>query len=116
MAQVVLENVVKRCGEVEVNHSPRSTVHGIDLYVQDREFVVLVGPSGCAKSTALRMVAGLEEITEGTIRIGDRAVNQVPPQNRNVAMVFQDYALYPHMSGQPRGRIEIRRINDFMKG
>ncbi len=91
MAQVILENVVKRYGEVEV-------VHGIDLTVQDREFVVLVGPSGCAKSTTLRMVAGLEEISAGTIHIGDRVVNEVPPKNRDVAMVFQDYALYPHMS------------------
>ena len=91
MAQVVLEKVVKRYGSVQV-------VHGIDLTVQDKEFVVLVGPSGCAKSTTLRMVAGLEEISAGTIRIGDRVVNEVPPKNRDVAMVFQDYALYPHMS------------------
>jgi len=91
MAQVVLEKVIKRYGDVEV-------VHGIDLTVEDQQFVVLVGPSGCAKSTTLRMVAGLEEISGGTIRIGDRVVNDIPPKNRNVAMVFQDYALYPHMS------------------
>jgi len=73
-------------------------VNRIDLTVADREFVVLVGPSGCGKSTTLRMVAGLEEISEGTIAIGDRVVNDVPPKDRDIAMVFQNYALYPHMS------------------
>src|SRR5690349_19809597 len=73
-------------------------VHGIDLDVAHNEFVVLVGPSGCGKSTTLRMVAGLEEVSGGTIRIGERVVNRVPPKDRDVAMVFQNYALYPHMT------------------
>src|SRR5271168_1986638 len=73
-------------------------VDSIDLNIADREFIVLVGPSGCGKSTTLRMVAGLEEISEGSIRIGDRVVNDVAPKDRDIAMVFQNYALYPHMS------------------
>jgi multiple sugar transport system ATP-binding protein len=73
-------------------------VHGVDLDVKDGEFMVLVGPSGCAKSTVLRMIAGLEEITEGTLRIGDKIVNDVDPKDRGIAMVFQNYALYPHMT------------------
>jgi multiple sugar transport system ATP-binding protein len=73
-------------------------IHDVDLEIGDGEFVVLVGPSGCGKSTLLRMVAGLEEITEGVITIGDQVVNDVPPKDRNIAMVFQNYALYPHMS------------------
>jgi multiple sugar transport system ATP-binding protein len=91
MASVVLKNVVKRFGKVEV-------VHGISLDIDDRQFVVLVGPSGCGKSTVLRMVAGLEVISAGEILIGDRLVNGVAPKDRGVAMVFQNYALYPHMS------------------
>ncbi len=70
----------------------------IDLEVADREFIVLVGPSGCGKSTTLRMIAGLEDVTAGAIRIGDRVVNELEPKDRDIAMVFQDYALYPHMS------------------
>src|SRR5690606_38412985 len=73
-------------------------VFSIDLNIKDQEFVVLVGPSGCGKSTTLRMVAGLEEISEGLVRIGDRVVNNVAPKDRDIAMVFQNYALYPHMS------------------
>ncbi|MBK9516602.1 MAG: sn-glycerol-3-phosphate ABC transporter ATP-binding protein UgpC [Anaeromyxobacter sp.] len=91
MAAVVLKDVTKRFGEVSV-------IEGLDLEVKDREFMVLVGPSGCGKSTALRMVAGLEETTGGTISIGDRVVNDVPPKDRDIAMVFQSYALYPHMT------------------
>jgi len=91
MANVALKKVVKRYGSVEV-------VHGIDLDIEDNEFIVLVGPSGCGKSTVLRMVAGLEEISDGEVIIGDTVVNQVSPKDRNVAMVFQNYALYPHMS------------------
>jgi multiple sugar transport system ATP-binding protein len=75
-----------------------AAVHGVDLEVADGEFVVLVGPSGCGKSTTLRMIAGLESITAGTLRIGDRVVNDVPPKDRDIAMVFQSYALYPHMT------------------
>ena len=91
MARIELNNVVKRFGRAEV-------VHGIDLTVADGEFVVLVGPSGCGKSTTLRMVAGLEEVSAGTIAIDGRTVNQVEPKGRNVAMVFQNYAIYPHMT------------------
>ena len=91
MADLKLEQVKKRYGEVEV-------IHGADLDVHDGEFVVLVGPSGCGKSTLLRMIAGLEEITEGQIQIDGEIVNQVPASDRGLAMVFQSYALYPHMS------------------
>jgi multiple sugar transport system ATP-binding protein len=91
VAEVVLEKVVKRYGKLEI-------VHGIDLRVAHNEFVVLVGPSGCGKSTTLRMIAGLEEITDGLIHIGDRVVNDLPPRSRNISMVFQSYALYPHMT------------------
>jgi multiple sugar transport system ATP-binding protein len=91
MARVDLKNVVKRFGKVEV-------VHGIDLAIDDVEFVVLVGPSGCGKSTTLRMVAGLEEISGGDIFIDDQRINDVAPKDRGVAMVFQNYALYPHMN------------------
>ena len=70
----------------------------LDLEIGDGEFVVLVGPSGCGKTTALRMVAGLEEITSGEVRIGERVVNDLPPKDRDIAMVFQNYALYPHMT------------------
>src|SRR5919106_2689404 len=73
-------------------------VGGVDLEIGDGEFLVLVGPSGCGKSTVLRMIAGLEDITEGTMSIGDRVVNEVAPKDRDIAMVFQNYALYPHMT------------------
>ena len=73
-------------------------VPGIDLEIEDGEFMVLVGPSGCGKSTTLRMIAGLEEVSGGTIPIGDRDVNDLPPKDRDIAMVFQNYALYPHMT------------------
>src|SRR5256714_377253 len=92
MASVVLKDVAKRYG----NTPP--VITGINLEIQEREFMVLVGPSGCGKSTLLRMVAGLEEITSGTIEIGGRVVNDVPPKDRDIAMVFQSYALYPHMT------------------
>src|SRR5688500_8719182 len=91
MATLRIERLVKRYGAV-------TAVAGIDLAVEDREFVVLVGPSGCGKSTTLRMIAGLEEITDGEIWIGERLVNELEPKDRDIAMVFQDYALYPHMS------------------
>jgi multiple sugar transport system ATP-binding protein len=91
MAGVVLDGVTKRFGDVRV-------IEGLDLDIGDGEFMVLVGPSGCGKSTALRMVAGLEEITGGTISIGGKVVNDVPPKDRDIAMVFQSYALYPHMT------------------
>jgi multiple sugar transport system ATP-binding protein len=91
MAQLSLHNLVK-------NYDETPAVRGIDLEIADKEFVVLVGPSGCGKSTTLRMIAGLEDITAGDIRIGDDVVNDVPPKDRNIAMVFQNYALYPHMT------------------
>jgi sn-glycerol 3-phosphate transport system ATP-binding protein len=113
VSEVILRGVRKSFGKAEV-------VHGVDLEVADGEFVVIVGPSGCGKSTLLRMVAGLEEITAGEIRIGGRVVNDVEPKDRNIAMVFQNYALYPHMNvrdnmayglkirGMPRADIEAR--------
>src|SRR6185295_18097834 len=91
MAEVRLREIVKRYDEVEA-------VRGIDLDIADHEFVVLVGPSGCGKSTTLRMIAGLEDITGGEILIGGDVVNDVPPKDRDIAMVFQNYALYPHMT------------------
>ena len=84
--------------EVRKAYSGFEVVHGIDLEVQSGEFLVLVGPSGCGKSTLLRMIAGLEDITDGTIAIGDRVVNDLPASQRNLSMVFQSYALYPHMT------------------
>ena len=90
MASVELKQVRKSFGSTQV-------VHGVDVSISDGEFVVLVGPSGCGKSTLLRMIAGLEEISAGEIRIGDRMVNNLPPKQRDIAMVFQNYALYPHM-------------------
>jgi multiple sugar transport system ATP-binding protein len=91
MAQVVLKDLNKKYDEVHA-------VKDVNLHIRDKEFIVLVGPSGCGKSTTLRMVAGLEEITAGEIAIGDRIVNDLPPKDRDIAMVFQNYALYPHMT------------------
>ena len=90
MASVILKDLVKRFGKTEV-------VHGINLEITDKELVVLVGPSGCGKSTVLRLIAGLEKITDGQIIIEDRVVNDTAPKDRGAAMVFQNYALYPHM-------------------
>src|SRR6202045_4814672 len=91
MGGVKIENVEKSFGSVKV-------IRNVDIEAEDGEFVVLVGPSGCGKSTLLRMIAGLEEITSGRIRIGDRVVNNLNPKDRDIAMVFQNYALYPHMT------------------
>ncbi len=91
MAAVTLKGVFKSFGSTRV-------VHGVDIEIEDGEFCVLVGPSGCGKSTLLRMIAGLEEISGGEIEIGGRVVNKVPPKERDIAMVFQNYALYPHMT------------------
>ncbi len=91
MASVAIRDVRKAFGATSV-------IHGVNVSIRDGEFVVLVGPSGCGKSTLLRMIAGLENITAGEIRIGDRVVNHLPPKERDVAMVFQNYALYPHMT------------------
>jgi multiple sugar transport system ATP-binding protein len=117
MASVSYENVTKRFA------GDTLAVNNLNLDVKDTEFMVLVGPSGCGKSTALRMLAGLEDITEGQIKIGDKVVNDMPPRDRDIAMVFQSYALYPHMSvydnmafglkmrGTPKADIE-RRVNN----
>jgi ABC-type sugar transport system ATPase subunit len=119
VASVTLSEVRKSYGQLEV-------VHGIDLEVRSGEFLVLVGPSGCGKSTLLRMIAGLEEISDGTIAIGERVVNDVSASQRNLSMVFQSYALYPHMSVRknlafgltnlrmPKPEIE-RRVNEAAK-
>ena len=91
MASVTFQNIVKKFGDV-------TAVNNLNIHVEDKEFLVLVGPSGCGKTTALRSLAGLEEITSGEIKIGDRVVNDVAPKDRDIAMVFQSYALYPHLS------------------
>ena len=91
MASVSFVNIVKKFGDV-------TAVNNLNIHVEDKEFLVLVGPSGCGKTTALRSLAGLEEITSGEIKIGDRVVNDVAPKDRDIAMVFQSYALYPHLS------------------
>jgi multiple sugar transport system ATP-binding protein len=113
MASVLIRDVRKAFGAHEV-------IHGVNVAIGDGEFVVLVGPSGCGKSTLLRMVAGLENITSGEVRIGERVVNHVPPKERDIAMVFQNYALYPHMTvaanmgfslklrGAPKSEIKAR--------
>src|SRR5256885_8501189 len=119
MATVTYEHVTKKFGDV-------LAVNDLSIQVRDEEFLVLVGPSGCGKTTALRMLAGLEEQTSGDIFIGERVVNDVAPKDRDIAMVFQNYALYPHMSvydniafglklrGMPRQEIE-RRVNETAK-
>ena len=91
MASVRCEEIIKNFGNVRV-------LKGIDLHIQDGEFIVFVGPSGCGKTTLLRLIAGLEEISEGNLYIGEERVNDVPPKQRNIAMVFQNYAIYPHMT------------------
>jgi multiple sugar transport system ATP-binding protein len=91
MAELTFKNVIKKYGKTEV-------IHKINLDIKNKEFLVLVGPSGCGKSTLLRMVAGLEEISNGTISINDKIVNDIAPKDRGLAMVFQNYALYPHMN------------------
>ena len=91
MASVTYNHVYKRFGDVVA-------VNDLNIQIEDKEFLVLVGPSGCGKSTALRCLAGLEDISEGEILIGDQVVNDVAPKDRDIAMVFQSYALYPHMS------------------
>ena len=91
MSNLKLSQLVKTYGQTEV-------LHKIDLDIQDGEFVVLVGPSGCGKSTTLRLIAGLEEVTSGSIEIGGKVVNNLEPKERDIAMVFQNYAIYPHMT------------------
>ncbi|MDG2404541.1 MAG: ATP-binding cassette domain-containing protein, partial [Paracoccaceae bacterium] len=113
MAKVKVRDLFKSYGSTEV-------IHGLEVDIEDGEFVVLVGPSGCGKSTLLRMIAGLEGITSGEISIGERVVNNLPPAERDIAMVFQNYALYPHktvganmafslrMKGMPKSEIATR--------
>ncbi|CAM4392513.1 ABC transporter ATP-binding protein [Deinococcus marmoris] len=120
MAEVILEHIQKMYG------SKQHAVKDFNLHIQDREFMVFVGPSGCGKSTTLRMIAGLEDISDGILKIGDRVVNDVPPKDRDIAMVFQNYALYPHMNvyenmafglklrKTPKDEIE-RRVRDAAK-
>src|SRR6202158_3016731 len=91
MAGLKLQNIVKRCGQTEV-------IHGVNLQIHDGEFMVFVGPSGCGKSTLLRVIAGLEDITSGTLKFDSEVVNALVPSERGIAMVFQSYALYPHMT------------------
>ncbi len=101
MASLSIENVGKHFGATPI-------LHGVSIQIPDGAFVILVGPSGCGKSTLLRMIAGLEEITAGEIRIGSRVVNQVPPKERDIAMVFQSYALYPHMTVEQNMAFSLR--------
>jgi multiple sugar transport system ATP-binding protein len=101
MAGVEIRSLLKSYGETAV-------LHGLDVDIEDGEFVVLVGPSGCGKSTLLRMIAGLEGITGGTIHIGDRLVNNLPPAERDIAMVFQNYALYPHKTVRANMAFSLR--------
>ncbi|WP_435181278.1 ABC transporter ATP-binding protein [Halorussus sp. AFM4] len=108
MARINFQNLTKHFGAVRA-------VKGIDLEIRDGEFIVFVGPSGCGKSTTLRMIAGLEDITEGTLRLGERVVNDVPPKNRETAMVFQNYALYPHMTAAENMKFGMRSASDFSK-
>ena len=102
MAELAITNLNKSYDQLRV-------VRDVNLHIRDKEFVVLVGPSGCGKSTILRMIAGLEEITSGEIRIGDRVVNDLAPKDRDIAMVFQNYALYPHMSVRENMAFGLRR-------
>src|SRR4051812_49423775 len=120
MSGITLDSVTKVYGD------GTKAVSALDLTIGDGEFVVLVGPSGCGKTTALRMVAGLEEITDGVVRVGEKVVNDLPPKHRDIAMVFQTYALYPHMTaaenmgfglkmrGTKRAEID-RRVEDAAK-
>ena len=115
MAQVVLKDVKKiypntegkkkkkkdepeKKSNLQITDKGVVAVQGFNIEIKDKEFIVLVGPSGCGKSTTLRMIAGLEEISEGELYIGEKLMNDVEPRNRNIAMVFQNYALYPHMT------------------
>lgn len=106
MTNIKLNNVKKQYDDV-------IAIRGIDLEVQDGEFLVLVGPSGCGKSTTLRMIAGLEDITSGTLQIDDKVVNDVPPEDRDIAMMFQNYALYPHMTAAENMKFGMKSVSDF---
>ena len=107
MASVTYDHVYKKFGDV-------IAVNDLNIHIADKEFLVLVGPSGCGKTTALRCLAGLEEISEGKILIGDRVVNDVAPKDRDIAMVFQSYALYPHLNvfDNMALALRLRKINE----
>ena len=92
------KNVIIDLKHISVKLGDNQVLDDLSLYIRDREFITLLGPSGCGKSTTLRMVAGLEDITSGELKIGDKVVNDVEPKDRDIAMVFQNYALYPHMT------------------
>ncbi|AFY60834.1 carbohydrate ABC transporter ATP-binding protein, CUT1 family [Synechococcus sp. PCC 6312] len=109
MAEVVLEQLSKSYGGAGSGHLPISVLTDINLNIQDQEFIVLVGPSGCGKSTLLRLIAGLEEPSAGKIWVGDRCVNNLPPKARDIAMVFQSYALYPHLTVADNLAFGLRR-------
>ncbi|MFC6976151.1 ABC transporter ATP-binding protein [Halomicroarcula sp. GCM10025709] len=99
--------------ELQKEYDGVRAVKGIDLTVRDGEFLVVVGPSGCGKSTTLRLIAGLEDVTDGTIELGDRVVNDVAPKDRSIAMVFQNYALYPHMTAAQNMKFGMKSVSDF---
>lgn len=106
MSDITIQNLRKTYDDVRA-------VKGIDLEIEDGEFLVVVGPSGCGKSTTLRMLAGLESVTDGSIAIGDRVVNEVPPKDRSIAMVFQNYALYPHMTAAENMKFGMKSASEF---
>ena len=109
MSHVILKNVCKKFGNVSV-------LHNVNLQIEKGEFLVFVGPSGCGKSTLLRLIAGLEKITEGEISIAGRTIMDLPPSKRGIAMVFQSYALYPHMSvfGNMAFSLELQRFASLL--
>ena len=116
MAQVVFENVYKTYPSREKGGEPTTVLRRINLAVEDGEFLVLVGPSGCGKSTLLRSIAGLEAITGGSVFVGDRRVNELPPKARDIAMVFQSYALYPHLTVYDNLAFGLRRMPTVNEG
>jgi multiple sugar transport system ATP-binding protein len=109
MAEVTLQNISKIYDDVDKERGRKKAIEDISFTVYDKEFLVIVGPSGCGKSTLLRMIAGLEEISEGTLSIDGKIINDLSPRDRDIAMVFQNYALYPHMTVYDNANREIAR-------